>query len=34
MIYEVHLRGLTKHDDSSPAASRGAYAGAARKAPM
>lgn len=32
VIYEVHLRGLTMNDPSIPAALRGTYAGAARKA--
>ena len=32
IIYEVHLRGLTKHDDSIPAAIRGTYAVTVRKA--
>jgi isoamylase len=32
VIYEVHVRGLTKNDPSVPAAERGTYAGAARKA--
>lgn len=32
VIYEVHLRGLTKNDPSVPAALQGTYAGAARKA--
>ena len=32
IIYEVHLRGFTKADKSVPAALRGTYAGAARKA--
>jgi len=32
VVYEVHLRGLTKNDVSVPAASRGTYAGAAAKA--
>ena len=32
IIYEVHLRGLTRNDPSVPAAERGTYAGAARKA--
>jgi isoamylase len=32
IIYEVHVRGLTKADPSVPAAERGTYAGAARKA--
>jgi glycogen operon protein len=31
IIYEVHVRGLTKQDSSVPAAERGTYAGAARK---
>lgn len=33
IIYEVHLRGLTKNDTSIPADKRGTYAGAALKAP-
>lgn len=33
IIYEVHLRGLTKNDGSVPAALEGTYAGAALKAP-
>src|SRR5215472_12323218 len=33
IIYEVHLRGLTKNDSSIAAAAEGAYAGAALKAP-
>lgn len=33
VIYEVHLRGLTMNDAALPAALRGTYAGAARKAP-
>ncbi|MEO1339371.1 MAG: alpha-amylase family glycosyl hydrolase, partial [Myxococcota bacterium] len=33
IIYEVHLRGLTKNDPSIPSALRGTYAGAALKAP-
>ncbi|HVH80829.1 MAG TPA: isoamylase, partial [Stellaceae bacterium] len=32
IIYEVHLRGLTQADPSIPAAERGTYRGAARKA--
>jgi glycogen operon protein len=32
IVYEVHLRGLTKNDSSVPVASRGTYAGAAQKA--
>jgi isoamylase len=32
IIYEVHLRGLTKNDPSIPEPERGTYAGAARKA--
>ena len=32
IIYEVHVRGLTMSDPSVPAAERGTYAGAARKA--
>jgi glycogen operon protein len=32
VIYEVHVRGLTMNDASVPAAMRGTYAGAARKA--
>jgi isoamylase len=32
IIYEVHLRGLTKNDRSIPEELRGTYAGAARKA--
>jgi glycogen operon protein len=32
IIYEVHVRGLTMEDTSVPAAERGTYAGAARKA--
>ncbi|WP_165072892.1 alpha-amylase family glycosyl hydrolase [Paludisphaera rhizosphaerae] len=32
LIYEVHLRGLTAQDAGVPAAERGTYAGAARKA--
>ncbi|MBM7094104.1 hypothetical protein JTP67_37485, partial [Streptomyces sp. S12] len=32
VIYEVHVRGLTRNDDSVPAAERGTYKGAARKA--
>ena len=32
VIYEVHVRGLTKNDRSVPAELRGTYAGAARKA--
>ncbi len=32
LIYEVHLRGLTRNDPSVPEAERGTYAGAARKA--
>ncbi|MFI1075967.1 alpha-amylase family glycosyl hydrolase [Streptomyces puniciscabiei] len=32
IIYEVHVRGLTKNDPSVPAAKRGTYAGAAGKA--
>ncbi|WCE04837.1 isoamylase [Pseudoxanthomonas sp. JBR18] len=33
VVYEVHLRGLTKNDTTIPAAKRGTYAGAALKAP-
>lgn len=33
IIYEVHLRGLTKNDPDIPAGLRGTYAGAARKVP-
>ncbi|MBE7190585.1 alpha-amylase family glycosyl hydrolase, partial [Jatrophihabitans endophyticus] len=33
IVYEVHLRGLTKSDPSVPAALRGTYAGAALRAP-
>jgi isoamylase len=33
IIYEVHLRGLTRNDPSIPAGLRGTYAGAALKAP-
>jgi glycogen operon protein len=33
VIYEVNVRGLTEDDASIPAALRGTYAGAARKAP-
>jgi isoamylase len=33
VIYEVHVRGLTMHDDGIPAHLRGTYAGAALKAP-
>lgn len=33
VIYEVHLRGLTRADSSVPADLRGTYAGAALKAP-
>ena len=32
VIYEVHVRGLTRADPSVPAAERGTYAGAGRKA--
>ena len=32
VVYEVHLRGLTKNDASVPAEERGTYKGAARKA--
>ena len=32
IVYEVHVRGLTKADDSIAEAERGTYAGAARKA--
>jgi isoamylase len=32
IVYEVHVRGLTMNDPSVPAALRGTYAGAARKA--
>jgi len=32
VVYEVHVRGLTKNDPSVVAAERGTYAGAARKA--
>lgn len=32
VVYEVHLRGLTMNDTAVPAAERGTYAGAARKA--
>ncbi|MGJ7900907.1 glycogen debranching protein [Lysobacter sp. 1R34A] len=32
VIYEVHVRGLTRNDASVPVAERGTYAGAARKA--
>ncbi|WP_082638712.1 glycogen debranching protein [Lysobacter antibioticus] len=32
VIYEVHVRGLTRNDASVPSAERGTYAGAARKA--
>jgi isoamylase len=32
VVYEVHLRGLTKNDPSVPADERGTYRGAARKA--
>ena len=32
IIYEVHVRGLTRNDPAVPAAERGTYAGAARKA--
>ncbi len=32
VVYEVHVRGLTKNDASVPAALRGTYAGAALKA--
>ncbi len=32
LIYEVHVRGLTMNDPSVPAAERGSYAGAGRKA--
>ena len=33
IIYEVHMRGLTKNDPLVPAALQGTYAGAARRAP-
>jgi len=33
VIYEVHVRGLTRNDSSVPAALQGTYAGAAVKAP-
>jgi glycogen operon protein len=33
VIYEVHLRGLTKNDPSIPPYLQGTYAGAARRAP-
>jgi isoamylase len=33
VIYEVNMRGLTKNDNSIPAALRGTYAGATLKAP-
>ena len=33
VIYEVHVRGLTRNDSSVPAALQGTYAGAALKAP-
>jgi isoamylase len=33
LVYEVHVRGLTKSDASVPVALRGSYAGAALKAP-
>ncbi len=33
IIYEVHLRGLTKNDSTVPESLRGTYAGAALKAP-
>lgn len=33
VVYEVHVRGLTKSDSSVPLAVRGTYAGAALKAP-
>ena len=33
VIYEVHVRGLTKNDSSVPESLRGTYAGAALKAP-
>ncbi|MBK8068038.1 MAG: glycogen-debranching protein [Rhodanobacteraceae bacterium] len=32
IVYEVHVRGLTRNDTSVPAAQRGTYAGAALKA--
>lgn len=32
VVYEVHVRGLTKNDSSIPAADRGTYKGAAQKA--
>ncbi|HEU4535180.1 MAG TPA: isoamylase [Polyangiaceae bacterium] len=32
VIYEVHVRGLTRNDATVPVAERGTYAGAARKA--
>jgi isoamylase len=32
VVYEVHVRGLTKNDESVPSALRGTYAGAAYKA--
>ncbi|ADD40839.1 glycogen debranching protein [Stackebrandtia nassauensis] len=32
VVYEVHLRGLTKNDPDVPEGERGTYAGAARKA--
>ncbi|MEU8620501.1 isoamylase [Streptomyces sp. NPDC048623] len=32
IVYEVHVRGLTKNDTSIPAADRGTYKGAAQKA--
>jgi isoamylase len=32
IVYEVHVRGLTKNDTSVPVAQRGTYAGAAAKA--
>ncbi|MDQ3036999.1 MAG: alpha-amylase family glycosyl hydrolase, partial [Myxococcota bacterium] len=33
IVYEVHVRGLTMQDETVPAAERGTYAGAARRAP-
>ena len=33
IVYEVHVRGLTKSDDTMPEALRGTYAGAALRAP-
>lgn len=33
IVYEVHLRGLTRNDGSIPAAARGTYRGAGLKAP-